>query len=123
MRYLLNYRRQGNDFEKLAANYLKEQGMSILQLNFYCKMGEVDIIAKDENYLVFVEVKYRKSAAKGSAVEAVGFNKMRKISRVADYYMYSHHLSGDCSVRFDVVAIEEGHLKHYKNAFEYIPVC
>ena len=119
----MNYRRQGNDFEKLAANYLKEQGMTILQLNFYCKMGEVDIIAMDDNYLVFVEVKYRKSAAKGSAVEAVGFNKMRKISRVADYYMYSHRFSGDCSVRFDVIAIEEGHLKHYKNAFEYIPVC
>ncbi len=119
----MNYRKQGNDFEKLAADYLIRQGMSIIQMNFYCKMGEVDIIAKDENYLVFIEVKYRKTAAKGSAASAVGFNKMRKISRVADYYMYSHRFSSDTNVRFDVVAIEEGHLKHYKNAFEYIPVC
>ena len=120
---LLNNRRQGNDFERLAANYLKEQGMSILKLNFYCKMGEVDIIARDNDYLVFLEVKYRNTAAKGSAIEAVTFNKMKKISRVADYYMYSHHFSGNTSVRFDVVAIEEGHLRHIKNAFEYIPVC
>ncbi|SFH61801.1 putative endonuclease [Pseudobutyrivibrio sp. OR37] len=119
----MNSRKQGNDFEKLAANFLKTQGMTILKLNFYCKMGEVDIIAKDEEYLVFVEVKYRKSSAKGSGFEAVNFNKMRKISRVADYYMFSHHYSGDTNVRFDVVVIEEGHLKHLKNAFEYIPVC
>ena len=119
----MNNRKQGNEFEKLAANYLKEKGMQIIKLNFYCKMGEVDILAKDENYLVFVEVKYRKTSAKGSGFEAVNYNKMRKISRVADYYMYSHHLSGDTNVRFDVVVIEEGHLEHLKNAFEYIPVC
>ena len=119
----MNYRTQGNDFEKLAADYLKNKGMSIIKMNFYCKMGEVDIIAKDENYLVFVEVKYRKSTSKGSAAEAVNFNKMRKISRVADFYMYSRHMDGGTSVRFDVIAIEEGHLKHIKNAFEYIPVC
>lgn len=119
----MNYRKQGNDFEKLAADFLQSKGMTILKLNFYCKMGEVDIIAKDKEYLVFVEVKYRKSNAKGSGFEAVGFNKMRKISRVADYYMYSNHYSGTTSVRFDVVVIEEGHLKHLTNAFEYIPVC
>ena len=119
----MNNRRQGNDFEKLAASYLENIGMSILKMNFYCKMGEVDIIARDEDYLVFVEVKYRKSKATGSGFEAVSFNKMRKISRVADYYMSSHHLNENTNVRFDVVVIEEGHLKHLKNAFEYIPVC
>lgn len=119
----MNNRKQGNDFEKLAAMYLQRNGMSIIKMNYFCKMGEVDIIAKDEDYLVFVEVKYRKSTAKGSGFEAVGFNKMRKISRVADYYMFSHHFDGNTNVRFDVVVIEEGHLKHLKNAFEYIPVC
>ncbi len=119
----MNNRRQGNDFEVLAADYLKRQGFRILQQNFYCKMGEIDIIAKDKSYLVFVEVKYRKTTSKGAAAEAVSFNKMRKISRVADFYMYSHKVSPDTSVRFDVIAIEEGHLKHIINAFEYIPVC
>ena len=111
----MNNRKQGNDFEKLAADYLKNKGMSIIKMNFYCKMGEVDIIAKDDNY--------RKTASKGAAAEAVSFNKMRKISRVADFYMYGHKVSPDTNVRFDVIAIEEGHLKHIINAFEYIPVC
>ncbi len=119
----MNNRKNGNDFENLAAKYLKEQGMSIIKQNFYCKMGEVDIIAKDGNYLVFVEVKYRKSKSKGTAAEAVTFNKMKKISRCADCYMMLTRQSSNTSVRFDVIAIEEGHLKHLKNAFEYIPVC
>ncbi|SDB10347.1 putative endonuclease [Pseudobutyrivibrio sp. YE44] len=119
----MNYRKQGNDFEQLAADYLKNNGMKILKQNFYCKMGEVDIVGKDGDYLVFVEVKYRKNKRTGSAVEAVNYNKKRKISRCADVYMMMNHVSSDTSVRFDVVAIEEGHLSHFKNAFEYIPIC
>ena len=117
----MNNRKQGNDFEKIASEFLKKQGMTILKLNFYCKMGEVDIIARDGSYLVFIEVKYRKNTAKGSAAEAVNFNKM--ICRCADVYMMTNKCPPDTSVRFDVIAIEEGNLKHYKNAFEYIPVC
>ncbi|CBK74728.1 conserved hypothetical protein TIGR00252 [Butyrivibrio fibrisolvens 16/4] len=119
----MNNRKQGNDFESLAADFLKRNGMTILKQNYYCKMGEVDIIARDKEYLVFVEVKYRTTKRAGTAAEAVGFNKKRKISRCADVYMMQNHMSGDTSVRFDVVAIEEGHLSHYKNAFEYIPIC
>ncbi len=119
----MNYRKQGNEFEQLAADYLKRQGMTILQQNFYCKMGELDIVAKDQDYLVFVEVKYRKSKAKGSAAEAVNFNKKRKICRSADIWLMLNQNKVYNSIRFDVVAIEEGHLSHYKNAFEYIPVC
>ncbi len=117
----VNNRKQGNNYEKIAAEYLTRQGLFIKELNFYCKMGEVDIIAKDGIYLVFIEVKYRKNTLKGDAAEAVNFNKMRKISRVADYYLYKNHYGSDTSVRFDVVAIEEGNLRHIKNAFEYIP--
>ncbi len=119
----MNNRRQGNDFESLAADYLRRNGMRILEQNFYCKMGELDIVARDGEYLVFVEVKYRKNRRAGSAAEAVNFNKMRKISRCADVYMMQKRVSENTSVRFDVIAIEEGHLTHFKNAFEYIPIC
>ncbi|MCR4567990.1 MAG: YraN family protein [Pseudobutyrivibrio sp.] len=118
----MNNRKQGNGFEQIAAEFLQRQGLEIIQLNFYCKMGEVDIIAKDGSYLVFVEVKYRKSPKAGNAVAAVNFHKMKKISRVADFYMYSRKYGSDTNVRFDIVAIEAGRLYHYKNAFEYIPV-
>ena len=115
-----NKRRQGNDFEKLAADFLEKKGFSIVEKNFYCKIGEIDIVAEDNEYLVFVEVKYRKSKRTGSAAEAVNYSKMRKICRTADYYLMTHGFSSTKSVRFDVVAIEEGKLTHFENAFEYI---
>ena len=109
--------------EDAAAGFLRAKGMKILARNFRSGKNEIDIVCKDGAALVFVEVKYRKNKRTGSAAEAVNFNKMRKISRCADVWMMQHKVSGDTSVRFDVVAIEEGHLTHYKNAFEYIPIC
>lgn len=116
----VNKRKQGNNFEKIAADFLKEKGFSILDMNFYCKIGEVDIIARDNNYLCFIEVKYRKDSLKGDALEAVSYSKMRKICRVADYYMMKNNYASDTCVRFDVIGIEEGHLSFIENAFEYI---
>ena len=116
----MNRRKQGNEYEQLAADYLRNKGFEIIESNFYCKMGEIDLIALDDKYLVFVEVKYRKNAGAGSPAEAVDFRKMRKICRSADYYMLTHGYSSDTNVRFDVVAIEEADIKHFVNAFEYI---
>ncbi|MCF0129732.1 MAG: YraN family protein [Pseudobutyrivibrio sp.] len=118
----MNQRSQGNSYEKLAAKYLEEKGFSIVEFNFFSKTGELDIIAKDKEYLVFIEVKYRKNKRKGSAAEAVTFSKMKKICRTADYYMLTHGMNDSTSVRFDVVAIEEGKLTHIPNAFDYIPI-
>lgn len=115
-----NSRKHGNEYEKIAAKYLKNKGYKIIKINFYCKMGEIDIIASKDEFLVFIEVKYRKNRQTGSAAEAVTFSKMRKICRTADYYMLINNFYSNASVRFDVIAIEEGHLKHYENAFEYI---
>ena len=115
----INKRTEGNAFETLAAEYLEKSGMKVIEKNFFCKMGEIDLIAIDENYLVFVEVKYRTDKKKGAAKEAVTFSKMRKISRTADYYIMKNYKTFP-NVRFDVVAIEDGHLEHIKNAFEYI---
>ena len=58
---MVNKRKVGTDYEKQAAEYLKKKGLKILEQNFYCRMGEIDIIAKDREYLVFVEVKYRRN--------------------------------------------------------------
>lgn len=117
---MVNKRKEGNDFEKLAAIYLKEQGFQIIDMNFYCKIGEIDIVALDQKMLVFVEVKYRSNAKSGLAVEAVSFNKMRKISKTADYYLMTHNEYANKSVRFDVIAIDGGKLNHIRNAFEYV---
>ena len=60
-----NKRKIGQDNENAAAEYLKQQGYEILAQNFYTRMGEIDLIARDDEYLVFVEVKYRRSASAG----------------------------------------------------------
>ena len=67
----------GTAYEKMAGEYLKTQGYEILQYNFRCRMGEIDIIAKDHGYLVFIEVKYRNTAVSGSALTAVTPAKQR----------------------------------------------
>lgn len=115
----INKSQEGRIYESLAVDFLKEKGYQILATNFHCKMGEADIIAKDNEYLVFVEVKYRANAGSGDPAEAVGFAKQKKISRVCDYYLMTH-TNSEVSVRFDVIAVLGNNIKHFVNAFEYI---
>ena len=89
--------------EKCAERLLIKENYKILEKNFRCKMGEIDIIAQDGKYLVFVEVKTRNNARYGSPAEAVSYYKQRKIIQVAQYYLLCQRYSGD--VRFDVVEI------------------
>ncbi len=105
----------------MAADYLVSQGLLILERNYRCRMGEVDLIARDGNYLVFVEVKYRNSSRNGNAAEAVDWRKQRVISRVASFYLMSHHDTTNHPCRFDVIAIDQGTIHWYRNAFEYCP--
>ncbi len=89
-------------------------------MNYRCKMGEVDIIARDGEYLCFVEVKYREHMGAGSPEAAVDFRKQKRICRVCEFYMLQHHLSSSTAVRFDVVAILQEEIHLHKNAFSYI---
>ena len=116
----MNKRKLGFAKEDEAARFLTECGLKILELNYSNRFGEIDIIAKDGEFTVFVEVKYRKTASSGHPEEAVSNIKARTISKVADYYRVCKKLTDAAPVRFDVVAIEGGNIKWYKNAFSYI---
>ena len=70
--------------------FLEKRGLQIREKNFRCRSGEIDLIAQDERYLVFVEVKYRKNGRSGSSFAAVGREKQRIISRVAMFYLAVH---------------------------------
>lgn len=111
----------GKNNELLAAIYLKRQGYHILEQNYRTRIGEIDIIARDNETIVFVEVKSRSSSAFGSPKYAVTLQKQRKISQVALYYLKSTHQS-HIRARFDVVAIFSGSgrnsIELIKNAFE-----
>ena len=115
----MNQRKTGSVYEQKAALELQRQGYKILEMNYHCKVGEIDIIAKDKEYLVFVEVKYRKNAKAGMPQEAVHFQKQKKISKTAAYYLMTHGYRDNVSVRFDVVSILGDKIEVLKNAFPY----
>ncbi|MBN2331845.1 MAG: YraN family protein [Deltaproteobacteria bacterium] len=97
--------RLGQWGEGLAAVYLEERGLRIVERNFRCPLGEIDLIAQDGDCLVFCEVKTRRSTAFGQPQEAVALAKQRKIIRSATWYIAARQWSTD--VRFDVVAISK----------------
>lgn len=114
---LENKRKIGQDNENAAAEYLKQQGYEILAQNFYTRMGEIDLIARDDEYLVFVEVKYRRSASAGYPEESVTRQKQQRIIRTARYYMLKNKITENTPCRFDVLAIEGTKIRLIKNAF------
>lgn len=116
----MNKRASGAAWEQKAAEYLASFGMEIKERNYRNRQGEIDIIGRHEGYLVFVEVKYRRSSEKGRASEAVTLGKQRQICRVADYYRYTHGLGEGTSVRYDVVAIQGDRIEWLKNAFPHV---
>lgn len=116
---MINKRMLGTAYEEMATAYLKQQGFSILENNFRCRLGEIDIIAKDGSYLVFIEVKYRSDSKMGYPAEAVDRKKQLKICKVADYYRIRHALAENTACRFDVVVVMDGKIDLFKNAFEY----
>lgn len=106
----------GNKGEKQAVKYLKKQGYKILATNYATKLGELDIIAKEKNELIFVEVKTRLTTEFGLPREAVTNYKQNKIRQVATEYLKSTgNLNREC--RCDVIEILNGELVHIKNAF------
>ena len=115
----MNKRRTGTEREKLAAEYLAKRGMRIVETNFRCRQGEIDLIGYHQGYLVFVEVKYRHNMEKGCALEAVDIRKQRRICRVADYYRYIHRVKADTGVRYDVVGIQGEEILWVQNAFPH----
>ena len=90
----MNTKILGASGEQQAAEFLKEKGYKILETNFSNKIGEIDIIAKDKEFVVFVEVKARSSKAFGLPSEAVNFHKQQKIRQVALSYLKSNKMLG-----------------------------
>jgi putative endonuclease len=108
--------------EHFAATYLIKQQLVLITKNFSIRQGEIDLIMRDKNTLVFVEVKYRKQTQYGRAVEAVSYAKQLKIKKCAAYYLQQQGLNiynTDC--RFDIVGLEgditNPQITWLKNAF------
>lgn len=112
----MNKREVGTFYEQMASEYLNRQGIRIIERNFRCRIGEIDLIGLDkDDTLVFFEVKYRKSNSYQNPLEAVNYNKQRKIIKTAQYYLMIH--DSDKACRFDVVGITGESIEWIKNAF------
>ena len=113
----------GKKGEDLAVSYIERKGYKILNRNYHSRFGEIDIIAKKEKYIVFIEVKTRCANTKFTAFEAVDTFKQKKIIKTAMIYLSENNL--DLQPRFDVIAVLfEGNLgeikeiNHIENAFD-----
>lgn len=116
----MNTRKTGTAYEQRAAAYLSSQGVVISDHNYRDRSGEIDLIGRDGEYLVFFEIKYRRDDAKGSPEEAVGYGKQKRICHVADHYRMVHQMGESTPIRYDVVAICGTRMTWHKNAFEHI---
>jgi putative endonuclease len=121
---MLNRRQQfGEAGEALAARLLREHGYKIIATNYRTRLGEIDIIARDGDTIVFVEVKARQGGQFGAPKQAVTPRKQRKISMVALYYLKTTGQS-QCKARFDVVSIRSAPVRPQveiiRNAFDLL---
>jgi putative endonuclease len=112
----------GKEGEKIAAAFLKKKGYKIIETNYRCPLGEIDIIAREKDEIVFVEVKTRKSPEMGYPEQAVGINKQKKMSQLALWYLQKK--DADAKARFDVVAVtmsaSGNEVRLITNAFDFI---
>lgn len=112
-----NKRALGTFYEEKVAKYLINKGYEIVERNFFTKIGEIDIIAHNDGYLCFIEVKYRMENALASGVYAVDKKKQKTIYKVAQIYMSRNKIKEDTQCRFDVVSVEGEKIEVIKNAF------
>jgi len=117
-------RSKGGEWESIAESFLNKRGLKTVERNFYSRFGEIDLIMRDQQTLVFTEVRYRDDNSRGSGADSVTFTKQKRITRTAQTYLQQtrHHPSMAC--RFDVVSIgrEEGRMlmNWIQNAFEAV---
>lgn len=118
---MMNRFHKGREGEKAAAEYLLSSGIKILDRNFRCPLGEIDLVAKDGEAIVFVEVRSRQIDGICSPEESITMNKRRRVARAALWYLKQRGLQ-NFHARFDVVAVrwndEKPEVNWIVNAFE-----
>ena len=102
-----NTRRIGAQYEAQAAQYLEQAGLTLIARNWYCRYGEIDLICCEANYLIFVEVRYRRHHQWGGAIESITHTKQQRLLRSAETFLQQHCQYQDYSCRFDAVFISK----------------
>jgi len=114
---LIMSKAKGNKAEKIALIFLEQHGLQLIENNYFCKAGEIDLIMKDKQEIIFIEVRARKNKNYGGAVESITQPKKDKISKTAQHFLYQNKQFQDYNCRFDALIIESF---ESKDAIEWI---
>ncbi len=110
-------REVGDAAEDRALSHLVDRGLRLVERNYRCRSGEIDLIMRDGEHLVFVEVRFRRQGRFGSAVDTVDHRKQRKLTTAASHYLLSRGVDRPC--RFDVISLDDrGGLDWLRDAFQ-----
>lgn len=115
---LLNKNNAGLEAEKLAATFLTNHGLKLVTQNYHCRFGEIDLIMKDAQTLVFIEVRLRSNSQFGSAASSITPQKQKKLILTAQHYLQQH---GQSACRFDAILMRTNDLQSIewiRNAFD-----
>ncbi len=114
--------RKGAHYETAALRFLRSQGLKLIERNFRCTMGEIDLIMRQDHIVVFVEVRFRASTRHGLPCETVDRRKQQKLLRCAHYFLLNNKQLADSVCRFDIVGIsgieQHLHISWIENAFQ-----
>lgn len=114
--------RKGNAAEQQACEFLQQQGLKLLERNYRCRFGEIDLILRQQHTIVFVEVRYRKANSLVDGAQSINASKQMKLIRSANCYLQQYGLSDTTPARIDVVAVTENNRQYQfdwiKNAIE-----
>jgi putative endonuclease len=112
----------GQRAEDAALDFLLAKGMRLVERNYRCKAGEIDLVMQHDGILVFVEVRYRKQNQFGGSAESVDYRKQKKIINTAQYYLQQHRHHSQSPCRIDVIAISStGKTSSSQPAIDWIP--
>ena len=107
----------GREAESRAADFLRARGLKIIERNWHCRFGEIDLVAREGQTLVFAEVRSRASRTHGGAIESISTAKRRRLTATASFYLARYREDLPC--RFDALLIEaEGRIEWIRNAFD-----
>ena len=111
--------KSGNEAEDAAAMMLQTEGLQILVRNYRCKLGEIDIIAREKHTLVFIEVRQRRHGGFGSGFDSVDYRKQQKLIRTARLFLQQRKFFDQYPCRFDIVSVRSlNDMQWIKDAFQ-----
>ncbi|TAL59204.1 MAG: YraN family protein [Legionella sp.] len=111
--------KSGHQAEERASNYLQGHGLKLVGRNYHCFAGEIDLIMRDKEYFVFIEVRSRVNVSYGGGIDTITYGKRQKIIKTATHYLMRNQIYEKYPVRFDVIGIDgkSGELSWIKDAF------